>query len=235
MSSSPEPNVSILPAARSASASRSPLCHSGVQNHAWVASISFWGRSRMPSAVISASKRSPSSRSRGLTDVIRKRQLSLGSQRGPRHRRIIHSENRTFGVPPVCAGECCLRGIAEFEPAAGTRIGEVAHAVGAHAAARISRPWSRCSTAAPSPSCWIPAGSWWSSRCCSFPDWRLSGGCRRAKSSPRCRMRRALRRLSRLGLRAGPNAGESVFSLACLGRLPDRSSRQCSPRSSALS
>lgn len=47
MNSSPEPNMSTLPAARSASASRSLDCHSGPQNHACVASISFCGRNKM--------------------------------------------------------------------------------------------------------------------------------------------------------------------------------------------
>jgi TetR/AcrR family transcriptional regulator len=60
--SSPEPKISRRSPARSVSASRSPSCHSFVQNHAWVASMTFWGRSRIPSAVISASRRSPSSR-----------------------------------------------------------------------------------------------------------------------------------------------------------------------------
>ncbi len=64
--SSPESKDSILPASRSASASRSPACHSGDQNQACVASITFWGRSRMPSAVSSASSRSPSSRCAAL-------------------------------------------------------------------------------------------------------------------------------------------------------------------------
>jgi hypothetical protein len=60
--SSPEPKISRPSLARSVSASRSPSCHSFVQNHAWVASMTFCGRSRIPSDVISASRRSPSSR-----------------------------------------------------------------------------------------------------------------------------------------------------------------------------
>jgi hypothetical protein len=60
--SSPESKTSRRSRERSVSASRSPSCHSFVQNHAWVASMTFWGRSRIPSAVISASRRSPSSR-----------------------------------------------------------------------------------------------------------------------------------------------------------------------------
>src|SRR5260221_4283030 len=44
------------PLAISAEASRSPVCQSGVQNQAWVASMTFLGRKRMPSAVDSTSK-----------------------------------------------------------------------------------------------------------------------------------------------------------------------------------
>ena len=82
MNSSPEPNVSIRPATWSASASRSPACHSGDQNHAWVASMSFCGRSKMPSAVNSASRRSPSSRWAA-------RRMSSGRVSWPLARRVV--------------------------------------------------------------------------------------------------------------------------------------------------
>jgi hypothetical protein len=96
MNSSPEEKDSIFPAARSASASRSPACHSGDQNHACVASTSFCGRSKMPSAVSSASRRSPSSRRAAL-------RMSSGSVSCPLARsvvlaieRILQSDVPTF-------------------------------------------------------------------------------------------------------------------------------------------
>src|SRR4029077_18276395 len=46
----------------SLAASRSRACHVGSQNHAWVASIVFRGRKRIPSGVKRASTESPSSR-----------------------------------------------------------------------------------------------------------------------------------------------------------------------------
>jgi len=57
-----DPEFVIRPALMSAEASRSPSCQSCVQNQAWEASISFFGRSRIPSAVISISTGSPASR-----------------------------------------------------------------------------------------------------------------------------------------------------------------------------
>ena len=89
MNSSPELKVSILPAARSASASRSPSCHSDVQNHAWVASITFRGRSRMPSGVSSASKRSPSSRCAAL-------RMSSGKVSWPLARNVVRAMRQSY-------------------------------------------------------------------------------------------------------------------------------------------
>lgn len=57
---------------------------SGVQNHAWVASISFWGRSRIPASVLSASRRSPSWRSAAL-------RVSSGSVNCPLARKVVRA------------------------------------------------------------------------------------------------------------------------------------------------